>query len=241
LWCPTVLSFSNFTGPGIPLPTPYEIYNTYLRANVASIKKYIDQQREVWKEYGCTIMSDGWTGPTRLSIINVMVYSAGKTVFLKSVDASDEIKNYLYIYKILSPMVKEFGEHNVVQIITDNGSAYKKAGMKLARRYNLYWTPCAVHCIDLMLEDVGKRANVAEVLKNCREVMKFIYNHVVLLSKMREEGQGKLIRPGPTRFATNYLALTSLMSIRPGLKKMFTSDWWDRCSFRQTTAGQFVE
>ena len=72
---------SNFTGPGIPLPTPYEIYNTYLKAEVASVKKYIDQQREVWKEYGCTIMSDGWTGPTRLSIINVMVYSAGKTIY----------------------------------------------------------------------------------------------------------------------------------------------------------------
>ena len=92
-----------------------------------------------------------------------------------------------------------------------------------------------------MLEDVGKRANIAEVVKNYREITKFIYNHGVVLSKMQEEGQEELIRPGLTRFSTNYLALTSLKSSRPGLKKMFTSDWWDRCSFRQTTDGQFVE
>ena len=43
-------------------------------------------------------MSDGWTGPTRLSIINVMVYSAGKTAFLKSIDASDKIKNWQLVW-----------------------------------------------------------------------------------------------------------------------------------------------
>lgn len=26
-----------------------------------------------------------------------------------------------------------------------------------AKRPNLYWTPCAVHCLDLMLEDIGKQ------------------------------------------------------------------------------------
>ena len=50
-------------------------------------------QREKWKTYGCTIMSDGWNGPTKLSIINFMVYSKGSTIFLKSVDASDKIKD----------------------------------------------------------------------------------------------------------------------------------------------------
>ena len=85
-------------------------------------------------------MSDGWTGPMFFSIINVMVYSVGKTVFLKFVDALDEIKNFTYIYKILSTVVKEVGEHNVVQVVTDNGSANKKAGLKLARCYHLYWT-----------------------------------------------------------------------------------------------------
>ena len=52
-------------------------------------------------------MSDGWTGPIELSIINFMVYSKGTTVFLKSVDASNNIKDYKYIYKILKIVIKE--------------------------------------------------------------------------------------------------------------------------------------
>ena len=133
-------------------------------------------------------MSDGWRGLTRLSIIIVMVFSDGKNVFLKSVDTSYKIKNHEYIYKVLYAMVKEVGKKIVVHIVTDNGSAYNKVGHKLKRRYHLYWTPCAAHCIYFMLEDVGKRATFAEVVKNSREVTKFIYNQRIVLSKMRDEG-----------------------------------------------------
>ena len=59
-------------------------------------------------------MCDGWTGPTKLSIINFMVYSKGSTIFLKSVDASDKIKDNKYIYGLLKGVIKEVGEANVV-------------------------------------------------------------------------------------------------------------------------------
>ena len=54
-------------------------------------------------------------------------------------------------------MIKEVGEANVVQIVTDNVSAFVKVGKLLMKKYNLYWTPCVVHCINLMFEDIGKR------------------------------------------------------------------------------------
>ena len=48
-------------------------------------------------------------------------------------------------------------EHNVVQVITDNASNYVLAGKKLESKYNtIFWTSCAAHCIDLVLEDIGK-------------------------------------------------------------------------------------
>ena len=53
-------------------------------------------------------------------------------------------------------MIKDVGEANVVEIVTDNGSTFVKAGKLLMKKYNLYWTPCAAHCIDLMFEDIGK-------------------------------------------------------------------------------------
>ena len=83
-----------FVGMGIEPPSPYEIKNKYLEMEYKDMEAYVNQQREKWKTYGCTIMSDGWTGPTRLSIINFMVYSKGSTVFLKSVDASNNIKDH---------------------------------------------------------------------------------------------------------------------------------------------------
>ena len=46
----------------------------------------------------------------------------------------------------------------MVQIVTDNAANYKAAGQKLMeKRKHLYWTPCAAHCIDLMLEDFEKK------------------------------------------------------------------------------------
>jgi hypothetical protein len=44
----------------------------------------------------------------------------------------------------------------VVQIITDNVANYVHVGRMLMERHCLFvWTPCATHCIDLMLEDMG--------------------------------------------------------------------------------------
>ena len=96
----------------------------------------------------------------KLSIINFMVYSKGSTIFLKFVDASNYLKDNKYIYGLLKDVIKEVSKQNMVQIVMDNGSAF----VTLMKKYNLYWTPCAAHCIDLMFEDIGKRSSVAHVI-----------------------------------------------------------------------------
>ena len=90
------------------------------------MEDYVNIQRKKWETYGCAIMCDGGIEPTKLSIINIMVYSKGSKIFLKSVDASDKIKDNKYIYGLLKDVIKEVGEANVVQIGTDNGSAFVK-------------------------------------------------------------------------------------------------------------------
>ena len=49
----------------------------------------------------------------------------------------------------------------MVQIITDNGSTFMKAVKLLMKKYNLHWTLCATHCINLMFEHIGKRDSVS--------------------------------------------------------------------------------
>ena len=226
---------------GIEPPSPYEIKNKYLDMEYKDMEDYVNIQREKWKTYGCTIMSDGWTGSTKLSIINFMVYSKGSTIFLKSVDASDKIKDNKYIYGLLKDVIKEVGETNVVQIVTDNGSAFVKAGKLLMKKYNLYWTPCAAHCIDLMFEDISKRATVSELITNARKITNFIYNHGWLLAKVRKVCGGDIVRLGATRFATNYIALESLLKKRADLKKIFISDEWASHKLSRSTIEHDVE
>ena len=123
---------------GIEPPSPYKIKSKYLEMEYKDIEAYVNIQREKWETYGCTIMCYGWTGPTKLSIINFLVYSKGSIIFLKSVDASDKIKDNKYIYSLLTDVIKEVGEANVVQIVIDNGSTFVKAGKLLMKKYNLY-------------------------------------------------------------------------------------------------------
>ena len=174
-------------------------------------------------------MCDGWTGPTKLSIINFMIYSKGSTIFLKSVDASDKIKDNKYIYGLLKDVIKEVGEANVVQIVTDNRSIFVKAG-KLLMKYNLYWTPCAAHCIDLMFEDIGKRATVLELITNVRKITNFIYNHGWLFAKMRKVYGGDIVR----------LGAISLLKKRVDLK-IFISNEWASHKLSRSTIGYEVE
>jgi hypothetical protein len=53
--------------------------------------------------------------------------------FHKSVDATGETQNADFIYSILQEVVvEEVGVEHVVQIVTDNGSNYKKACEKFS-------------------------------------------------------------------------------------------------------------
>ena len=170
---------------GIEPPSPYEIKNKYLDIEYKDMDDYVNIQMEKWKTYRCTIMCDEWTGPMKLSIINFMVYSKGSTIFLKSIDAFDKIKDNKYIYGLLKDVIKEVGEANVVQIVTDNGLTFVKARKLLMKKYNFYWTPCASHCINLVFGDISKKATILELITNARKITKFIYNHGWLLAKMR--------------------------------------------------------
>ena len=138
-------------------------------------------------------------------------------------------------------MIKEVGEANVVQIVTDNGSAFVKTKKLLTKKYNLYWTPCVAHSIDLMFEDIGKRESVFDLITNARNITNFIYNHGWLLTTMRKVYGGDIVRPGAIRFATNYIALASLLKKKADLKKIFISDEWASHKLSRTIVGREIE
>ncbi|RDY07042.1 hypothetical protein CR513_08891, partial [Mucuna pruriens] len=69
-------------------------------------------------------------------------------------------------------------------------------------------TPCAAHCLNLMLEDIGKIAKVKKVIQRDIKLVGYIYNHSMTLNTMRKfTNKSKLVRRGVTRFATTFLTL----------------------------------
>ena len=123
----------------------------------------------------------------------------------------------------------------------DKGSTFVKAEKLLMKKCNLYWTSCATHCIDLMFKDIDKRPSVAHVITKARKITNFIYNHSWLLAQMWKMCDGDMVRPGTTRFATNYISLEILLKKKADLKKVFISDEWAQHKLSHTLISKEVK
>ena len=215
-------------GPGVKGPTGYQIGNTYLDEEVEEVGQYIESLHSKWKKYGCTLMCDGWSSRTKKPIINFMVYCDRQMVFHSSVDTTGQTKTAEYIFRLMDGAVEEVGEEQVVHVVTDNEPNFKAAGqMLMQKRQHLFWSPCAAHCIDLMLEDIGKMSHIKKTIEEGRMITSFIYKSLKLVNLMREYTQNReLLRPGITRFATEYIAIESLIRYQADLKRMCADDQW---------------
>ena len=230
-------------GPGLVPPSYHQLRVPLLE----KVKKQTDQLRlkheSAWKKYGCTLMSDGWTDRRGRHLINFLANSPDGTFFMGSVDASSESHDHLMLADLLQAKIEEIGKEYVVQIVTDNGANYKKAGQLLTteRFPPMFWTPCAAHCIDLMLEDVGSYKVFDATIKNAKRITTFIYRHGRLHNAMKVKTGGReLVRPGVTRFATSFLTLQCLFKFQDALRQLFVSEDWSRSSLAKTEAGKQV-
>ncbi|CAD6238113.1 unnamed protein product [Miscanthus lutarioriparius] len=193
------------------------------------------KHEEAWKEYGCTIISDGWTDTSHRHLINFLANSLAGTFFLGSVDASSEIANANMLAGLLEKQIDKVGKEHVVQIVTNNGANFKAAGRLLMERIpHLFWTPCAAHCLDLLLEDIGKIKEFHICINMAQNVTRFMYKHGRVLDLIRNKIGRDLVRPTVTRFATSFLTLASLHKNRSGLRNLAVSDEWHATSFSTT-------
>ncbi|XP_023737709.1 uncharacterized protein LOC111885697 [Lactuca sativa] len=186
----------------------------------------IDSFREQWLDTGCTIMSDGWRDIRQCHLINFLVYCPKGISFLKYVDASDIQTNATNMCNLFAKIVEMVGKNNVVQFVTDNAANYKLAGTKLSERYpTITWSPCAAHCLNLILKDVSELDNLKSLVTRASRVTVFIYNHKWPLNWLRKRpGWKEIICPGATRFGTAFIALQSLFDHKSDLQAMVTSN-----------------
>ncbi|RVW17451.1 hypothetical protein CK203_085497 [Vitis vinifera] len=188
-------------GPGIKGPTGYQIGNTYLEEEVQELE-------------------------TRNPIINFMIYYDKSMIYHSSVNTTNIPKTTDYIFSLMDKVVKEVGEENVVQVVTDNEASFKAVDMLLMeKRKHLFWFPCAAHCIDLMLEDIASMKQIKETLDQAKMITKFIYNSLKVVNLMKVFTKDRdLLRPRITRFATEFILLESLIRYEADLTRMCTTN-----------------
>ena len=196
-------------GLGIKGPIGYQIGNAYLENEVQKLEVYMNTLKAKWPIYGCTIMCDGWSSRTKKSIINFMVYCDGSMIYLSSVDTTNEPKTTNCIFFLMDKIVEEVGEENIVQVVTNNEASFKAISMLLMEKCkHLFCSPCAAHCIDLMLEDIRNMKQIKETLDQENMITSFIYNSLKVVDLMKVFTKDRdLLCPEITRFATEFISL----------------------------------
>ena len=59
-WIPMMDAVANF-GPGFKPPSMHELRTWILKEEVNDLSIIMEDHKKAWKQYGCSIMSDGWT------------------------------------------------------------------------------------------------------------------------------------------------------------------------------------
>ncbi|KAG6765014.1 hypothetical protein POTOM_029028 [Populus tomentosa] len=99
-------------------------------------------------------------------------------------------------------------------------------------------TGCSV-LVDRWMDRINRtKDEVKEVLAKAKKVTRFIYNNARVLNLMRKKTGGRdIIQLSRTRFASIFLTLQTIVTLKGHLEQMFTSNSWMQSSFTKQRAG----
>ena len=209
-------------------PTYYQLRVNLLKDAKKEVQLLVNSYREAWAKVRCTIMGDGWIDNRQRTLIDFMVYCPQGISFVKSVDASDIVKDANNLFLLFDEIITWVGPSNVVQMVTDNAANYVAAGRLISYKCkHINWSPCATHYLKLIFKDICKLDHITELARRASKVTIFVYNHVALLSWLRKREEWiEILRPGATRFATTFIALKSLHNHKHDLQALVTSKFF---------------
>ena len=80
-------------GKGFKGPTMHDLRGALLQKDISSIDEYLAKYTELWLKTGCSIMLDGWIDGKNHTVINFLISCPQGTIFFRSIDASDKVKD----------------------------------------------------------------------------------------------------------------------------------------------------
>ncbi|XP_057547057.1 uncharacterized protein LOC130825708 [Amaranthus tricolor] len=209
-------------GSGFSGPSAETLKTTWLESVKSKMNLAFRDTEKEWIRTGCTIVVDTWTDNKSRAIVNFLVSSPSRTFFHKSVDASSYYKNTKSLADLFDSVIQEIGPDNVVQIIVDGALSYSGVANHILQSYGtIFISPCASHCVNLILDDFCKIDWVNRCIVQAQTITRFIYNSVSLLEFMKKfTGDQDIIRTGITKSVSSFLSLQALFKQRSELKHM---------------------
>ncbi|XP_072087429.1 uncharacterized protein [Arachis hypogaea] len=229
-------------GPGYKGPS-YDKLRVHLLADLKrEIQMLVDSYKSAWKETRCTLIADGWTDQRQRTLINFLVYCSKGLCFVKSVDASSMVKNASHLCNLFSKVIEWIDPNDIVHVVTDNAANYVAAGRLINRKYdNIYWSPCAAHCLNLILKDISSMAHISNLATRASKITVFVYNHTVFLSWLRQKPHWReIVRPGATCFATVFITLKSIFDHKMELQALVVDSIFTDHKLGRSVTGRAV-
>jgi hypothetical protein len=147
-------------------------------------------------------------------------------MFLRSMNVSTIIEDVDLLQAIIFRVVEDVGAHNIVQIVTNDVSPYMQTAQHYVLKYydhSFFFTLCADHCINLLLEKIATSKNVSEVLMKAKEITRYIYSHALPMELKGRYLQEEILSTSSFKFVAAFITLERLVSARQNLVDMFKS------------------
>ncbi|XP_065876722.1 uncharacterized protein [Euphorbia lathyris] len=174
-------------GLGYKPPTQYLLRGSLLKEEVDRTEGLLGKQEDGWRKNGCSIMTDAWSDRKRRSIMNLCVNCPEGTPFLSSMEASNDSHTGQYIFEYVGKCIEDIRQERVVQVVTDNASNNMAAKDLLRlKRPSIFWTSCATHTINLLLQEIGTLSKFKTVIDKAKSFTIYIYAHHKALHLMRK-------------------------------------------------------
>ncbi|XP_025670279.1 uncharacterized protein [Arachis hypogaea] len=145
-------------------------------------------------------------------------------------------------FKLFAEVIEWVGSSNIVHVVTNNAANYVSAEKLIHEKYpNIFWSPCAAHCINLILKDIASIPHIADLASRASKVTVFVYNHMIFLSWLRKRKDWKeIVRPGVTRFATVFITLKSIYDHKEDLQSLVVDKYFTSHKLSKSVNGKML-
>lgn len=222
----SMISLFSRRGPKYQVPTVEELKGWIFNDLMKEMHKYVDGVKKSWSETGCSILLDGWEDANGRSLVNILVDCPKGTVYLRSYDISDCVKNLDKMQSFFVTVLAEVGIENVVQIITYSSSSFmREAGKQLMERYRpIFWTVSASYCIELMLEKIRGIDEIDKTLEKAKTIARFVHSNPIALKNLQLQSNGSgLIDSSKRKSIRPFLAVENIVMEKETLVNLFLS------------------